>query len=300
MTSLENLKMGLKVGCLRPRNMSLIEGEAGFYRPKRLSEAIRLKRRLGDRALVVAGGTLAVQLLNKYLVEPEAIISIEDLPLSYVKVAGRRFEIGATTTVAALLTHRDLPQALYEAARSIHGLALRETATVGGNLMAPAPSGDLATALMALDAEVLLRGSGGARAVPLSKFYRGALQYNLRRDELIYAVRVKRAPIFSSFRKFTAYRYSGPTIASVAVGLDLDGRRVRRAAVSVGGLTTHPYRATAAERVLTGREPSRETFEDAAQRVADGVSITHGLYSDSYLRRLASVLFLRAVEKVMS
>jgi CO/xanthine dehydrogenase FAD-binding subunit len=280
--------------------MLRIEGDAGFYRPKSLSDAIRLKKSLGDKALVVAGGTLAVQLLNKYLVEPEAIISLEDLPLSYVKMAGRRVEIGATTTVAALLKHQGLPQALAEAARSIHGLALREAATVGGNLMAPAPSGDLATALMALDAEVLLRGSRGARAVPLSKFYRGALQYNIRRDELIYAVRVRRAPNFSSFRKFTAYRYSGPTIASVAVGLDLDRRRIRGAAVSVGGLTTHPYRATAAEKALTGREPARETFEDAAQRVADGVSITQGLYSDAYLRRLASVLFVRAVEKVMS
>jgi CO/xanthine dehydrogenase FAD-binding subunit len=45
-----------------------VPDSGGFYRPKRLSEAVQLKRRLGERAMVVAGGTLAVQLLNKNLV----------------------------------------------------------------------------------------------------------------------------------------------------------------------------------------------------------------------------------------
>jgi len=278
-----------------------VPDSGGFYRPKRLSEAVQLKRRLGERAMVVAGGTLAVQLLNKNLVEPEAIISLEDLPLSYVRADGGRVEIGATTTIASLLRHREVPAALAEAARGIHGLVLRETATVGGNLLAPAPSGDLATALMALDAEVLLRGSRGARAVPLPKFYRGALRYDMRRDELIYAVRIRRAPRHSAFQKLTIYRYSGPTLASVAVGLEESGGRVRKAAVAVGGLMTHPYRASASERVLVRQGLSKETVESAAQRLTEGVELGgQGLYSGSYLSRLAAVLFARAMEKVMS
>ena len=74
--------------------------------------------------------------------------------------------VGASRSPAASVTHRrfgdhggDRPpsgssRALAKAARAVGGPAIRNMATVGGNLFAPAPYGDFAVALLALDATV--------------------------------------------------------------------------------------------------------------------------------------------------
>ena len=49
------------------------------------------------------------------------------------------------------------------AARAVGGWAIRNMGTVGGNIFAPPPAGDVAVALLALDAAVKLVGSGGER-----------------------------------------------------------------------------------------------------------------------------------------
>ncbi|MEM3036840.1 MAG: FAD binding domain-containing protein, partial [Nitrososphaerota archaeon] len=56
---------------------------SGYYAPASLRDAISLKRRLREKALFVAGGTAAVQLVSKMIAEPEAIISLEKVPLDY-------------------------------------------------------------------------------------------------------------------------------------------------------------------------------------------------------------------------
>ena len=53
--------------------------------------------------------------------------------------------------MAAIARHPEL-EALAKAARAVGGPAIRNMATVGGNLFAPAPYGDFAVALLALDA----------------------------------------------------------------------------------------------------------------------------------------------------
>ncbi|MEM1967461.1 MAG: FAD binding domain-containing protein [Nitrososphaerota archaeon] len=267
---------------------------SGYYAPASLRDAISLKKRLRERALIVAGGTAAVQLISKMIAEPEVIISLEKVPLDYVKVQGNVVEIGATTPISRLLEKKDLPNALREAAENIHGLALKDMATVGGNIFTPAPAGDIATALLSLDATLMLRGTRGVRAVPFSKFYRGPLEYNIKADEVLTAIRIRRAPGLSSFLKQTPLRYSGPTIASASVGLDLDkDKKARRVMVAIGGLTTHPYRVKRVERFLTGKRLTSELIEEAAkQLVDDNVDVIEDALASSWYRRvIAQVLF---------
>ncbi|GBC70516.1 Nicotinate dehydrogenase FAD-subunit [Candidatus Calditenuaceae archaeon HR02] len=278
--------------------MSLIT--SGYFAPVSVREVLSLKRRLRDKALIVAGGTAAVQLISKMIVEPQAIISLEKVPLDYVKMRANSVEIGATTPLARLIHRKDLPDALKKAVESIHGLALKDMATVGGNIFTPAPAGDIATALLSLDAVLILRGARGTRSVQLSKFYRGPLQFNIKPDEILTAVRVNRPPRMSAFLKQTPWKYSGPTIASVAVGLDLDKNgKTRRAMVALGGLTTHPYRAKKVEKMITGKKLSEQLIEGAAQHLTDGVEVIDDALASSWYRmRVAEVLFKRILYNI--
>ncbi len=280
--------------------MSLIA--SGYLTPANVQEVVSLKRKLRDKALVVAGGTAAVQLISKMIIEPQAIISLEKVPLNYVKIRANSIEIGATTPIARLIRSRGLPDALKRAAESIHGLALKDMATVGGNIFTPAPAGDIATALLALDAILILRGGGGVRSVPLSKFYKGPLQFNIRPDEILTAVKINKPPKHSAFLKQTPWKYSGPTIASVSVSLDLDRNgKARRAMVALGGLTTHPYRAKKVEKMFTGKKLTEQLIDGAAQQLTDGVEvIDDALASSWYRRELAQVLFKRILYDFIS
>ena len=60
--------------------------------------------------------------------------------------------------------------------------------TVGGNLFTPPPGGDVATALLALDARVVLAGPRGPRDVPLADFWTGFMTTVLAADELVTAI----------------------------------------------------------------------------------------------------------------
>ena len=85
------------------------------------------------------------------------------------RLSSGRVELGAGVTMAAILAERELAF-LHPVARAVGGPAVREAATVGGNLFAPPPYGDFAAALLALDAIVMLAGGFGQRELPLEEF----------------------------------------------------------------------------------------------------------------------------------
>src|SRR5262249_59001372 len=91
-----------------------------------------------------------------------------DPSLRAILLAPTRVELGAGVTMAAILAERDLAF-LHPVARAIGGPAVREAATVGGNLFAPSPYGDFAAALLALDASVTLADGYGQRELPLEE-----------------------------------------------------------------------------------------------------------------------------------
>jgi len=278
--------------------MSKIE-EQNYFTPSTVRQAVALRRRFKDRGLVVAGGTISVQMVSKMLIEPEAIICLEKLPLNYVKKRGKTIEIGATTPIAELVENRDIPDGLRQAVESFHGLALKEMATVGGNIFSPAPSGDIATALLSLDAELVLQGSRGQRIVPLTRFYKGLLQFNIKADEILTAIRINRLPSFSGFLNQRPWKYGGPTISSIAVAMDYDSK-VKKAAIAVGGLTPHPYRATKTEKYLTGKTLEGSVVEEASAELFDGVEVLEtGFASADYLKELTRVLFKRVMKKAL-
>ena len=75
-------------------------------------------------------------------------------------------------------------------------------------------------------------------------------------------------------------------LASAAVVLDLDGDIIRAARLGLGGVATRPWRATEAERGLTGRKASDDTFRDAAEiALAGAVAREHNHFKIELAKR---------------
>lgn len=199
-----------------------------------------------DRARYLGGGTLVMRAVNYGDQTFDRIIRSRQIERAIQSESGG-IRIGAGATMADILASRDV-SFLHQVARSIGGPAIRNMATVGGNLFAPNPYGDLTTALLALDAKVVMT-NGQTEA--MESFLAGRSHVR----NLVTAVIV---PSVSEndfrFAKVSRVKPKGVAMMSIAVWL-------RRGDVRLawGGMGPTPLRSKAAERVLSGGAQMDET-----------------------------------------
>ncbi|MEW5423429.1 xanthine dehydrogenase family protein subunit M [Amorphus sp. 3PC139-8] len=119
--------------------------------------------------------------------------------------------------------------------------------------------GDWPVALTALDATIEIFGPEGTRTVPIADFYRlpgdtPHREFNIDPGELVTAITVRKTPAgrTSTYHKIRDRESYAFALASAAVAIDMDGDSVRTAHIALGGVATTPWRARAAERVVTG------------------------------------------------
>ena len=150
-----------------------------YHRPATVQEACRILA-AEPRAAVLAGGTdLMVHLTQSWRGKrPPAVVNVKRIPgLDTVQVTDRALRLGALATLSALMEHPVI-QAEYPVlpftARYMGSPAIRNLATVGGNLCNASPAADLPPVLLALDAEVGIAGPGGERRSPLDRVLPGA------------------------------------------------------------------------------------------------------------------------------
>jgi len=154
---------------------------------------------------------------------------------------------------------------------------------------------DMAVALAALDARVLLDGPEGARSVPLNDFYalpgeQPEIETVLRPHELIVAVEVPALPFAarSTYRKVRDRASYAFALVSVAAALDVDaGGTVRDVRIALGGVAPKPWRALKVEAALRGRPADAASFADAVEHeLAGAVGLAGNDFKIELARRL--------------
>ena len=155
-------------------------------------------------------------------------------------------------------------------------------------------AGDLANALLVLDATVRIAGRDGDRTIPLADLHRvpgdtPAVETQLAPGELILSIDVPTGPAarrshYLKVRDRASFEWS---IASAAVALDLgeDGT-VRDVRIAVGGVATKPWRLPQVEAALQGERLTAALAQEAAAQAADG-AVPHGrnAYKVELIRR---------------
>ncbi|AGB45678.1 aerobic-type carbon monoxide dehydrogenase, middle subunit CoxM/CutM-like protein [Mesorhizobium australicum WSM2073] len=224
----------------------------------------------------LGGGTLVVRAANEGDVSVSSLVRSTDPALSAIAVSGGTVRIGASVTMAAIARHRELGQ-LAKAARAVGGPAIRNMATVGGNLFAPSPYGDFAVALLALDALV----STGDSEMPIETFLTG------RDDNRSIVTSVSFAlPKADSFRflKVSRIKPKGVSVLSIAALLEqaADGT-VSSARIALGCMADRPVRAEAAEKALIGKRLDHDGIAPALAAASEGTApITDSIASAWY------------------
>ncbi len=226
-----------------------------YFAPTEMAEATQLLARYGDGAAVLAGGTDLVPQLNYYERHPEAIVFIGNLNLGYVKEDDSKLVIGAGTTLAELLAS-DLVVAhlgiLADAISELGTVAIRTTATIGGNIANASPAADTVPPLLVMDADLVLVGPDGERTVALQDFFTGPGETILDTGELISEIHVPLLNGGTSFKKVGMRKAQSCAIAAVAVRIEMDGDTCTDARVALGSMAPTPLRCTTAEDLLKG------------------------------------------------
>jgi xanthine dehydrogenase YagS FAD-binding subunit len=163
---------------------------------------------------------------------------------------------------------------------------------------------DLAPALVALDAQVRVRGAQAERALALGDFFappegHRRTETTLRSDELLLAVRIPQPAqgtrsVYLKAMDRAAFSFA---LAGVAAVLCVSpARRIQHARLVLAGVAPIPWRARAAEQILVGAEPGERTLEDAAQAALHGA---RALRRNAWKIPLARVLVKRALQAAL-
>lgn len=270
-----------------------------FYSPTTLSAALALKVQHPEATWISGATDIGVALSHGKEVAPRFIALDRVTELHALQVDARSVRIGAGVALSRL--ERELAgmfPALDQMLPWFAARQVRNRATLGGNLGSASPIGDLSPVLLALDAELQVRGPRGERRIGIDEFFLDYRKTALAADELIVAIVLPRpAPAFCASYKVAKRQTDDISIVAAAFALELGPeRRVQRARLAYGGVAATPLRARTVESFLQGQMLDATTLEQAQRQLrAAFTPLSDHRASADYRRELCASLFARFV-----
>ena len=277
--------------------------EFEYHKPKSLPEAIEILSRNGKNASVLAGGTDLLVWMKEGLRAPSAVVDVKGIrELHNLETSDGGLLVGACVTFTELLESavvRGRLPLLWECARTVASVGVRNRATLAGNICSAVPCLDSAPALLAYEASVLVEGPEAQRQIPVARWFLGAKQTAIRAGEMVSGVRIP----LPDRKNGTCYvklgRYRGEDLAQVGVGvLALEGDEYRVAFCAVGPV---PARALKIEALLNGHPLTAKAVRAAQDLLPEEIRpITDIRGSKEYRMHMARIMLARALDAAVA
>ena len=268
-----------------------------------VDHAIELLKENGDEAKLLAGGHSLLPIMKLRLAAPTVLIDLGRLgDLNYVSDEGDHLAIGAMTRHCDMERDSTLQEhcGLISYTASLVGdPQVRHRGTIGGSVSHGDAASDLPSALLALEATFVVKGSGGERTVAAGDFFEDYLQTTLAPDEVLTEVRVPKLNGAGwSYKKFNR-RAQDWAVVGVAAVVERSTGSIGSARIGLTNMGSTPLRATAAESALSGADLS--SVGEATSSADEGTSPSSDIAASAeYRRHLSRVLSRRAVEEALS
>ncbi len=279
-----------------------------YYAAADLKDVLKKLQEHGSRAKLLAGGTDLVLALKKKSIAPTNLICLHKVKeLDYVRKVDSQVRIGALTTFNTIAHHeiiREFFPLLSEAAGLIGSWQVRNVATVGGNLCTASPAADSATALLALDATVIIADAGGETVLPLASFFRGPGETVLRQDQLLkeIVINIPKGRSYGCYLKLMRRKAVDLAVVGVAFQgmLNTTGDRLDRVAIGLGGVAPTPIRASSAESILAGLsyDDATDSLDEVGRKALESARpISDVRASAAYRRAIVEAYVQQAGER---
>jgi carbon-monoxide dehydrogenase medium subunit len=280
---------------------ALSGGTPEVWEPRTVEEAWLLKRKFGETAIYVSGGTLIrTQWENETRRVGDHLISLANIAeLKGIVLSEETARIGAAETLNECKGNKALEEGCPILAKAIGAIAapsIRHLATIGGNISSLI--GDAIPALLAVDAELLLYQEQGRRRLTLREWLEGAGGVR-RQDDLVIRVLIKTKPVgedhFAFYEKVGRRESFTPSLATVAgTGTVNENGELAEVRLSAGGGAAIPHRLTGAEDALNGASLSEAALSVVHEMIKRQYSAAGDLFAGTDYRKEASANLITA------
>ena len=224
---------------------------------------------------------------------PDVLVDLAKLgELREIAVSGQTLEIGAMATLTSIIRSSEVEVSrpiLGEVAATVADVQVRNRGTLGGNICVNDPTNHFPPLLVALDATMTIRNSGGERTVPAEEFFVGVFETAVGEGDLLTRISVPAG--------------GGDGMSGVTLGVH--GTYVANAAASVvdgawrialGCVAAVPVRATAVEVELGSADATEEAVRAAVEGLGASLDPPSDVHASAdYRRSLAETSVVRAV-----
>jgi len=263
-----------------------------YAKPLACDEAIALIKPTEGSGKFVAGSQSLGPMMNLRLAQPEVLVDLRGI------AALRECRIeNEVVTLGACITHAQIEDGgidtgtrgfMEHVARGIAYRAVRNRGTLGGSLAHADPAADWVNSMCALDAQFLVTGPGGARAIANGDWMSGAFTTALEADEILTGVRFARLSSSARWSYYKVNRKPGEFAEAIAVFIDDAARGVCRAVI--GALDAPPYAIDDARELLRDADADTSCFD--AHLEAAGIeagSYEHEVHRAALVRAAAGI-----------
>ena len=278
----------------------MIPAAFDYKAPTTVEEVLAAMAEAGDDGKVIAGGQSLLPVMRMRMNAPEVLIDLGKVSsLRGISDEGDSIRIGAMTTYQDVLDDASVGEhlaLLHKVVETIADPQIRHRGTLGGSVAHADPAGDVGAATLALEATMVIAGSGGEREVAAADFFQGLFDTAVGDGELLVAIRFpKHTGWGAHYEKFVRVAHQWAIVA-VAATVKADGGTISEARVAFTNMGDRPLRATAVESALAGASATEDAVRSACASAADGTSPPSDLNGDAdYRRQIAPVLTRRAV-----
>jgi len=271
-----------------------------YLEPVIIEEAVSMLERYGDSAKVLAGGTDLVVHMKNRAIRPRYVISLGKISaLDFIENDDAGLRIGPLVTMNRLANNKKvkLQYPIISQAAGLVSVAVRNVATVGGNLCTASPSADTPPALIALGATARITGPAGERKVLLEDFFLGPGETVLGKSEIVTAVEIPPPSAHSGgiYLKYAIKGSSDLAIIGVAVLVALNGnsRACEKARIVLGAVAPTPVRVRQAERILEGKQIGEKEIEESARTASAEAQPISDIRASAEYRKEMTYVFTR-------
>jgi CO/xanthine dehydrogenase FAD-binding subunit len=244
------------------------------------------------KATLMAGGTLVMPIINQGAHGISTLVSLTKLGIDGVSFKKGVATIGAAAPIADLARHSEL-KFLSPAINSIASPTLRNMATVGGNLFAEQPYGDLAVCLVALNATATIINAKSKRNATVEEI----IKKGLKAGELVTQISFN-IPKPGTFKYAKAARraLNSASIVTVAAVIPLIKGVITDCRVALGGVAAKAIRAKSVEKLLEAKPFDEKNVRAAAVAASKDIAPFSDAYASAWYRaRVTPVHICRAI-----
>lgn len=272
--------------------------EFEYAKPSSLDEAVRLLADRGDGTRVLAGGTDVVSELRDGLTAPDLVVDLKGIAgLDSIASEDGTLVIGALVTFTGVIDSAHVRggfPVLWEAAKTVGSVGIRNRATMAGNICSAVPCADAAPPLLVYQATVRVTGPDGPRSIPITEWFAGLRKTALGPAEIVTSIAIPRPARRHGGAYVKLGRYRGEDLAQASAAIiALPGNQYR---LAFGAVAPTPVRAPKIESLMDGHELTDDLIDEAKALASEETApISDVRATAAYRAHMLPIMFERGV-----